>query len=115
MALTITPVAPVGASRDVHGKTRVAWFDITFDNSYPTTGEPLTAADLGFRRILILVSDMAKNAAGTLAFPVRYDYVNSKLQGYEYNGAAAGLARLQELANAFDASLFTVRVKVEGE
>lgn len=112
MALTIVAVKPPG---DVHGGVRVGYFDVTFDNSYPTTGEPLTPQMVGLSQIFQVTCDGgAKNAAGTLLAPVRYDYVNKKLQGYEYNGAAAGLAQLQEFANAFNASAFTARLKVEG-
>jgi len=111
VALAISVVKKAG---DVQGGVRVAYVDVTFDSSYPTGGEPLAPADVGLSQITFVSDELAKNAAGTLGIPVRYDYVNKKLQGYEYNGAAAGLARLQELANAFDASLFTVRLKVEG-
>jgi hypothetical protein len=98
----------------VHGDERVVRVAATFDSSYPTGGEPLVAADLGLARITHIEDATAKNAAGTSAIPVVYDHTNSKLQGYEYNGASAGVARLQELANAFDASAFTARLTVYG-
>jgi hypothetical protein len=105
MALALTKVAA-----STFGNKRVRVYDITFDSSYPTGGESLTAADVGLKKIEQVLSDAgAKNSAGTSMVPVRYDYTNSKLQGYEYNGASAGVARLQELANAFDASAFTAR------
>ena len=42
MAITITRVDP-----SLHEET----FDLTLDSSYPTGGEPLTAADLGFTTV----------------------------------------------------------------
>lgn len=110
MALSFSKV-----SATTWGNKRVRIYDVTFDSSYPTGGEPLAASDVGLRKIEQVLSDAgAKNSAGTSSIPVRYDYTNSKLQGYEYNGASAGVARLQELANAFDASAFSVRLTFIG-
>lgn len=91
--------------------------DITFDNSYLTTGEPLSAATLGVNQVhgAIVLYD-AKNAAGTLAMPVvivpNTARTSLTLQLLRYDGAAAGKASLEEAANAFDASLFTMRVAI---
>ena len=89
--------------------------DITFDASYLTTGEPLSAVTLGVNQVhgAIVIYD-AKNAAGTLALPVlivpNANRTSLTLQLLRYDGAAAGKASLEEAANAFDASLFTMRV-----
>lgn len=109
MALAISVV-----DRDVQGSTRVVYADVTFDNSYPTTGEPLTPDNVGLRQIVFVGDEVAKNAAGTSAVPVRFDYVNNKLQAYRYDGASAGKAFLEEVANAVDLSTFTVRLRIEG-
>jgi hypothetical protein len=44
MGLTVTPVKVF-----VNGDRKEAFYDVTFDSSYPTGGESLTAADLGCR------------------------------------------------------------------
>jgi hypothetical protein len=112
--MTLAIVKVTGADT-TFGNKKIKIRDVTFDSSYPTGGEPLTAADVGLKRIDQVLCDAgAKNAAGTLVIPVRYDHANAKLQGYEYNGAAAGVARLQELANTFDASAFTARITFIG-
>jgi hypothetical protein len=111
MALTITKVA--GADT-VFGNKRVKVRDITFDSSYPTTGESLTAADVGLTKIDFVETQGAKNSAGTAQVPVVYDYTNSKLQIYRYDGASVGKANLEEAAAAFDASAFTARVRFVG-
>src|SRR5262245_8108846 len=92
---------------------------ITFDNNYLTTGEPVTASQVGLNMIVGAwsVSD-ARNAAGTLAIPVNV-VVNStgsqaSLQLYRYDGASAGKASLEEAAGGFDASTFTARIMFFG-
>jgi hypothetical protein len=102
MALTITKVTN---GDYVVGNKKIRTRDITFDNSYATGGMSLTAmaTDAG-----------AKNSAGTSVVPVRYDYTNSKLQAYRYDGASAGKAFLEEVANAVDLSSFTVRAVFTG-
>lgn len=67
---------------------------IDMDSSYPTGGEPLTAADLGF----------AKKPRIVVAFPAKgyvfeYDFVNEKLKAYASSGT--------EVTNATDLSSVT--------
>jgi hypothetical protein len=112
MALTITKVTN---GDYVVGNKKVRTRDITFDNSYATGGMSLTAANVGLRNIVAMATDAgAKNSAGTSVVPVRYDYTNSKLQAYRYDGASAGKAFLEEVANAVDLSAFTVRAVFTG-
>jgi hypothetical protein len=112
MALTI---AKVTNGDYVIGNKKVRTRDITFDSSYATGGESLAATDVGLRNVVSVATDGgAKNAAGTSLIPVRYDYTNSKLQAFRYDGASAGKAFLEEVAAAVDLSLFTVRAVFTG-
>lgn len=86
MALTI---ASVRGADSVAGNKKVKIRDITFDASYPTGGEPLTAADVGLRQIEYVSDGVARNTAGTLSVNVTYDYTNSKLFAYETAGTVA--------------------------
>lgn len=112
MALTISRLSP-NADR-VEGNKRVKVRDVTFDSSYATGGESLTPADVGLKKIETVRGLVAKNAAGTSALPLVYDYTNQKLQIYRYDGASAGKASLEEAAAAFDASAFTARLELIG-
>lgn len=121
MALTVTPVAspnsinvefPIGIYR---GKL----MDITFDNSYVTTGEILLASAVGWTQIFGAITWIQPiNAAGTLMLPaaVKANAANTQLtfQAYRYDGSSAGKASLEEAANAFDASAFTGRFMLLG-
>lgn len=112
MALTIAKVS----NGDYNiGNKRVRTRDVTFDTSYATGGLALTPSQVGLRSIIEAeTGGGAKNAAGTSLVPVRYDYTNSKLQAYRYDGASAGKAFLEEVAAAVDLSAFTVRMKFVG-
>jgi hypothetical protein len=112
MALTITKVTN---GDYVIGNKKVRTRDITFDASYATGGLSLTPSNVGLRNIVAMSTDAgAKNSAGTSVVPVRYDYTNNKLQAYRYDGASAGKAFLEEVANAVDLSSFTVRAVFTG-
>lgn len=107
MALTVSPqkVFIVGDRKEAH-------VDVTFDSSYPTGGESLTAADLGFDGELNYVSGgVAVKADGTLAVLVAYDVTNSKLQAFKSNTAA----NMQEVANTADLSTYKVRLRCVGK
>lgn len=112
MALTVTKVTN---GDYVVGNKKVRTRDITFDSSYATGGESLTASDVGLRSVVAVATDGgAKNSAGTSLVPVRYDYTNAKLQAYRYDGASAGKAFLEEVTAAVDLSAFTVRAVFTG-
>lgn len=110
MALTLSRVTAT-----VIGNKKMRTYDVTFDSSYVTGGESLTASDLGLKKVEQVLTDAgAKNSAGTQSVPVRYDYTNGKLQAYRYDGASAGKANLEEVANTVDLSAFTVRLTAIG-
>lgn len=93
--------------------------DVTFDNSYATAGESVTASQLNLNTIEYIFPFVAKNAAGTavlpgIGYPSGAGKLSALLQLYRYDGASAGKASLEEAAAAFDASLFTARVLVLG-
>jgi len=114
MALTVAKVS--GSPDFTAGNRKVRIRDITFDSSYATGGESLTAADVGLKTVQAVATDGgAKNSAGTSLVPVRYDYAASKLQAYRYDGASAGKAFLEEVANTVDLSAFTVRLMIWGQ
>lgn len=59
-------------------------FDITFDSSYPTGGEPLSAAQLGLTNVSLV---LAETASGYL---FQYDYTNAKLKAFYPRAAVTG-------------------------
>lgn len=77
--------------------------DVTFDASYPTGGEPLTAANLGFASILAIHGEIVLGAA---VREVAYDRANAKLLAF----APGDL----EVADTTDLSAVTVRLVVRG-
>lgn len=69
--------------------------DLTFDNSYPTGGWPLSLTGLGLGASgTILFVDLS---AAKIGYILEYDQVNQKIKAYQ-NGA--GNAPNAELANA---------------
>lgn len=78
---------------------------ITFDSSYPTGGESLTAAMLGLASVLFAVV----TPSGGYAF--EYDYTNSKV--IAYRGGAASVVLAEETA-ATDLSAVGTRVWARG-
>lgn len=113
MALT---VAKVTGADYVAGNKRVKVRDITFDSSYPTTGESLTASDVGLKTIeQVLPHGLAGNSDGTeptLAVDVRYDHSTSKLQAFETAGTVDTAHK--EVTSTTDLSAFVVRVTFIG-
>lgn len=69
MGLTITKIRRVNA-----GSCKVGVFDVDFDSSYPAGGESLTAANLGFNTVDLVI------CAPKSGFSFDYDYTNSKLK-----------------------------------
>lgn len=81
MAVTVTKVA-----KESLGSIRCSIVDVAFDDSYPTGGESLTAADLGLTRVLFALAEPASGYA------FEYDHTNSKLLAYyaDYDAGADG-------------------------
>lgn len=104
MALTFTKYIPdsIHAGGDIY-----EWIGkVTFDNSYPTNGEAITAADFGGDDLLFV----GVNAASSVVTKsVYWDRTNSKLKIFVEDGTS-GIAA--EAANASDQSLVTVDVRV---
>lgn len=82
--------------------------DVTFDNSYPTGGEPLTGADLGLEIELNAVENVSvfTGAAFSPGKSVAYDHVAKKLAL-----TSAGV----EATNASDQSTVKARVAATGK
>lgn len=108
MALSLSQVE----RSTVFGDRRVRFFTVTWDSSYATGGESLTAGDVGLQRIDFLVAEPAAASAGTSAHVVKYDYTNSKLQAFE-TGAAVD-SPLKEATAAADLSATPCRIMVVG-
>ena len=118
MALTI---ANDKTANTVWGNKKVRVFDITFDSSYPTGGESLTASDLGFKKIEQFIPHGpavdSDGTGGTNAAPVHYDYSTSKLQAFQQEdpGATGGdEIQLPEVESTDSLANYLVRVTVVG-
>lgn len=103
MALTVTI-----DDRDVWGSHQIRWGNIAFDNSYPTGGEAVTAADFQLSELKEVVVHSADDAKYR---PV-YDDTNSKIKLYVEDGTSGIEA---EAANASDQSAVNVRYQVIGK
>tara|TARA_R100001460_G_scaffold43303_1_gene79592 strand:+ start:106 stop:432 length:327 start_codon:yes stop_codon:yes gene_type:complete len=107
MALTITKPGSAPDVTGVPGNIKYVIKDITFDDSYPTGGESLTATQLGFEELYIILISQKSDG-----FVVQYDYTNEKLEIYE---AGADGAALDELGDTGDASGIGIRVIAYGK
>jgi hypothetical protein len=86
MALSIAKVAGAADNVPVNGgAVQVVQSRVTFDSSYPTGGEAVTAANFGLNRILYVLSGV--NTAGNRL--VVWDDTNSKLKLYTALGTEA--------------------------
>ena len=85
--------------------------DITFDNSYPTGGEAVTAANLGLRTLYNLITPPIR-AGSNLGFVTSWDHVNRKIVVYESGTADAGLGELNSTSSALDG--LTIRCEYLG-
>ena len=95
MALTIT-TSSNGAEfeRGVPGDMQYRVFEITFDSSYPTGGEPMAAADVGFSKIEFIAF-----SGGDGGYVFDYDFANSKVIVYRSAGSAAALGQVPNTTN----------------
>lgn len=110
MALTVAKVTD-GAS--VFGNRKIRTFTITFDSSYVTAGEPLTAATLGLSGktlIAVIPHGAFRNTDATLGIIVSYDVANSKLVAYW--GNAGSVSGMPEVASTTDLSTYSGRITV---
>ena len=97
MALTLTKIAAFTS-----GNKRHRVYDVTFDSSYPTGGESLTASDVNLRKIeqLIVHGPATATRGGTTGVLPTYDYTNSKLQAFWGNAGTASV--LPEVTDTTD-------------
>ena len=82
----------------VLGNKRVTFSTVTFDSSYPTGGEPLTAADLGLSTVEYAVCNVNTVGGTQNVANVWYDKANSKIKVYdETPGEASNTSDLSTL------------------
>ncbi len=106
MALTNTVI---GGRAESMGSKRFAIVNVAFDSSYPTGGESLLPADVGFQTFDLV---LAEPSAG---YTFEYDHATSKLLARRGDNDNAGDAPSVEVANTVDLSGVTgVRVLVIG-
>jgi hypothetical protein len=102
MALTVSLNRPT-----VFGDAKVASGTITFDSSYPTNGESLTAADLALSQVDVFIpAGPARDANGAVA--VDYDHANSKVKAYWVDTTVDG-AEQAEVVNTTNLSGYSFR------
>ena len=108
MAVTVATLASVTPTV-LPGEegVKLVYATVTFDSSYPTGGEAVTAADFGLGNIRALIVG-SNDEAGVSA---RWDQANSKLKLFDEDNASGIEA---EFANAGDASANVVTVHVVG-
>tara|TARA_R100001015_G_C4620714_1_gene177729 strand:- start:1544 stop:1867 length:324 start_codon:yes stop_codon:yes gene_type:complete len=107
MAITITNPGSSADVPGVQGNIKYVIKDITFDDSYPTGGEGLSATQLGLEEVYIVLISQKSDG-----YVVQYDYSNEKLEIYE---AGADGAALDELGNTADASGIAIRLIAYGK
>ena len=107
MAITITNPGSSSPGVGVPGNVKYVIKDITFDDSYPTGGEGLSATQLGLEEVYIVLISQKSDG-----YVVQYDYSNEKLEIYE---AGADGAALDELGNTADASGIAIRLIAYGK
>lgn len=71
---------------------------VTFDSSYPTNGEALTAAQLGLNKVTVVIPLPAAGYVG------EYDLTNSKLKAFYGDNNNASDGPLIEVPNTTDLS-----------
>lgn len=112
MALTIAKVTGrqdyVAGNRDTKVRT------ITFDSSYPTAGEALTAADFGLKTLdEVRPHGVFRNTDATLGIVVSYNHTTAKLVAYW--GNAGSVSGMPEVADTTDLSTYSGRVTAVGQ
>mgnify|MGYP001004344528 FL=1 len=109
MALTLTKIAAFTS-----GNKRHRVYDVTFDSSYPTGGESLTASDVNLRKIeqLIVHGPATATRGGTTGVLATYDYTNAKLQAFWGNAGTASV--LPEVTNTTDIATQICRITAIG-
>jgi len=102
MALSVSTT-----SFGVPGAEKFSTGTITFDSSYPTNGESLTAANLGFPTAVRFIA-----IEPTDGYVFEYNYADSKVIAYRSAAVAstpAAAAALAEVGNTVDLSASVAR------
>lgn len=113
MALNVQPVPGAPGPLFSLGNLKARLWDVTFDDSYPTGGEPLPAAQLGFTRVIAVLPELAVESDYSTSIPVAYDRENEKLVAY-LGPADVSDAPLDEAGSSADLDAYTVRLLVLG-
>lgn len=114
MALTLADVSGAEGPLYSLGNLKAKVVDVTFDSSYPTGGESLTAADVGLTNIIAVSGDAyALNSTPTTAVGVVYNYSTAKLIAM-YATANASNVAFAEATSTNDLSAFTCRLVIFG-
>jgi hypothetical protein len=112
MALTFTFVK---GSEWEAGRVRGRTYDVRFDATYPTGGEPMTPDDVGFLNLLgaqwLGVQLNSGASATTTVLPV-FNMFNGNLQAYETGDVVSTF--LDEVANGEDISFNLYRIMFIG-
>lgn len=82
--------------------------EVTFDNSYPTGGEPVTPAQFGVRSIDMM---LITNNGGYI---FEYDHVNNKIKAYNSTTGVALASPGSEVVAATNLSAVVLRALVIG-
>lgn len=108
MAVTVATVPKV--KRQFVGSRIQTTRNITFDSSYLTGGEPVSAAQMGLNRVRL-----ALQATITSGFSAAFAHCDPLVQADGSMLLRLRAAAGTEVPNATDASTVVVRVTVEGE
>lgn len=104
MALTIA--LPLDPDAQVEGARRYSVANVTFDSSYPTGGEAITAAQLGLNSVAFAICNV-KAVGGTVNVAnVYYNRATAKLMVFDETPA--------QVASAADLSSLEVQVVAFG-
>lgn len=98
--------ASIGSKRRVPSEKRTIT-DVTFDNSYQENGEPLTAAQLGLKKVRSAICQVIHGSEAEGSPTAWYDPTTSKIH---LIGSKTG----KEVAGAVDCSKVVVRVTALG-
>jgi hypothetical protein len=107
MAISASRVTTGGVPYRIVGNKKETVTDVTFDSSYPTGGEAVTASDLGLSNLEEVVDLQVKTVGGTVNVAnIFFDEVNSKLKVYDETPA--------EVADTATLATLVVRVRARG-
>jgi hypothetical protein len=111
MALTVASVS--GVKDVVVGNLRAKTVKVTFDSSYATAGEAITAANVGLKTIWnVIVTGPFYNADYTSAVDVRWNRTTGKLVAYWGNAGTASVS--PEVSSTTDLSAYNGEIIVLG-